>query len=315
MRLTPGLSLGILATAALGAALACQAQVAEAHGPISERPYVEPYVSQDISVRLESPGGGGLASYWYGGALYVEGRQGERYNVRVTNHSAARIEAVVTVDGRDVLTGELGDYRKQRGYVIEPYGSVTIEGYRQSLDYVAAFRFADIRGSYSSLRGTPQHVGVIGVAAFKEHVPRRWRREPQPVAPPRPYYEPYSYGGDGGGRAEASAPAADEATRAAPAQKSASAPYGGGGFAPPPRPNRLGTEYGETTWSSVREVSFKRDNPRRPDYLVTVYYDSRDGLRARGVPVDPPPPPTYYYPPYEPEPFPNNRFAPPPPRY
>jgi len=317
MRRPTRLTLGLLVTSTLGAAIACNAQVAEAHGPVVERPYVQPYVSQDISIALESPSSAGLASYWYSGALYVEGRMGERYNVRVTNHTAGRVEAVVTVDGRDVLTGDLGDYRKQRGYVIEPYGSVVIEGYRQSLDYVAAFRFADVRDSYSSLRGTPQHVGVVGVAVFKEHVPRRWGRAPQPVAPPRPYYEPY---GGGGGRAEARAAAADEAapssTPSAAARKSSRDAYGGdyGGYAPPPRQNRLGTEYGETTWSSVREVSFKRESNRRPDYLLTVYYDSREGLRARGVPVDPPPPPPVYYPPYDPQPFPDNRYAPPPPR-
>jgi hypothetical protein len=314
------LSLGLLVTTLAGA-FACNPQVAAAHEPISERPYDynynNNYVSQDISVELVSPSGG-LSSYWHQGVSYVEGRMGERYNIRLTNHSGARVEAVVTVDGRDVLSGDLGDYRKHRGYVLEPYASVTIEGFRQSLDYVAAFRFADVRSSYSSLRGTPQHVGVIGVATFKEQQARRWGRAPQPVAPPpRPYYEPY--GGARDERSRGDAPAAESAPQAsAPARKSSadeSVGYGGSAsFAPPPRGNRLGTEYGETTYSSVREVSFKRDNPRRPDGVITMYYDSREGLRARGVPVDPPPPPVYYNPPYNPQPFPDSRFAPPPPR-
>ena len=83
----------------------------------------------------------------------------------------------------------------------------------------------------------------------------------------------------------------------------------------PARSNRLGTEYGESTYSSVREVSFTRKHTRRPDSLITMYYDSLEGLRARGVPVDP-----VYYPPYNPtpQPFPNdgerhNQYAPPPP--
>jgi len=321
MRHGNSISLGLLVTTLAGA-FACNPQVAAAHEPISERPHpsydynYNNYVSQDISVSLVSPSGG-LNSYWHQGVAYVEGRMGERYNIRLTNHSSARIEAVVTVDGRDVLSGDLGDYRKHRGYVIEAYGSVTIEGFRQSLDHVAAFRFADVRSSYSSLRGTPQHVGVIGVAAFKEDQPRRWGRAPQPVAPPpRPYYEPY--GGAGDERSRGDAPAAESAPRAsAPARKSADESAGSGragsSFAPPPRGNRLGTEYGETTYSSVREVSFKRENQRRPSSVVTMYYDSREGLRARGVPVDPPPP-VYYNPPYDPQPFPDARFAPPPPR-
>jgi hypothetical protein len=70
------------------------------------------------------------------------------------NNSGERVEAVVTVDGRDVVSGELGNYKTQRGYVIEAYGSVVIEGFRQSLDQVAAFRFTDIGNSYSARRGS-----------------------------------------------------------------------------------------------------------------------------------------------------------------
>ena len=61
----------------------------------------------------------------------------------------------------------------------------------------------------------------------------------------------------------------------------------------------------------VTETRFERAEPQRPDALLAVYYDSREGLVARGVlpppvsalPIEP-----------EPEPFPvNGRFAPPPP--
>jgi hypothetical protein len=112
-----------------------------------------------------------VQTYWHGGSLYAAGQNGERYNLRVQNNTGERVEAVVTVDGRDVVSGELGNYKRQRGYVIEAYGSVVIEGFRQSLDQVAAFRFTDIGNSYSARRGSGQHVGVIGVAVFKEHQP------------------------------------------------------------------------------------------------------------------------------------------------
>ncbi|MEZ4384731.1 MAG: hypothetical protein R3A79_25605 [Nannocystaceae bacterium] len=315
LSMTLGLS---LSTLLVGAALAAP-QVAEAHKPHHVEPvYTPPAVGRDVSVSVESAGGYGLASYWHGGERYVEGRAGERYSIRLTNNTGGRVEAVVTVDGRDVVSGELGDYRGQRGYVLGPYESVTIEGYRQSLDYVAAFRFADIHHSYSALRGTPQHVGVIGVAVFEEAGRRRVAARPQPVQPrPYPrYYEPY------GG--------ADEAPAAPSAEASADYDYGYGGattsapgraskrssgsYAPAPsRPSHLGTQYGESTYSSVRETTFKRKNKRRPDSITKIYYDSHEGLRARGVPVDPP---HYHYapPPPSPEPFPQVGYAPPPPR-
>lgn len=332
-RLEKTTTLGLLSTLLMATAVfACGPGVAEAHRPWNDsghyhpQPRPQPIPAQEVSVSFESPAGGSIQTFWHDGSLYVAGQNGARYNLRLHNNTGARVEAVVTVDGRDVVSGQLGNYKSQRGYVIEAYGSVAIEGFRQSLDQVAAFRFTDIGNSYSARRGSPQHVGVIGVAVFKEYQPRpRPRPQPTPIAT-RPYYEPY--GGDAGGydykRAE-SAPAAESAAPAAPPQggvgRAAKSAYDRDdgayeGERSVARSNRLGTEYGETTYSSVREVSFTRKHARRPDSLLTVYYDSLDGLRARGVPVDPvyyPPPP-----PYPPQPFPDsgerhNQYAPPPP--
>lgn len=324
-------TVGLLTCLLLGGAVfACKAGVAEAHTPWTDSGrYMPPQPAQDVSVTLESPHGGSVQTYWYGGSLYAAGQNGARYNLRLQNNTGERVETVVTVDGRDVVSGELGNYKTQRGYVIEAYGSVVIEGFRQSLDQVAAFRFTDIGNSYSARRGSGQHVGVIGVAVFKEYQPR-WQRkhkDPVPLAQ-RPYYEPYGGGGydyRGGEASTSTTPAADAAAPPAPmggaASKSAAPHYeeDRGGYANemarPPRSARLGTEYGETTYSSVREVSFTRKHKRRPDAILTVYYDSLDGLRARGVPVDPP---TYYPPTPQPQPFPErdgryNQYAPPPP--
>jgi len=330
-RLEKTTTLGLLSTLLLGAAVfACGPAVADAHRPWNDSGHYhqpQPIPAQEVSVAFESPEGGIIHTYWHDGSMYVAGHNGGRYNLRLQNNTGERVEAVVTVDGRDVVSGQLGNYKTQRGYVIEPYGSVAIEGFRQSLQQVAAFRFTDIGNSYSARRGSGQHVGVIGVAVFKEHQPRfRPRPQPTPIAT-RPYYEPYD--GDAGGydykRAEpSSAPPADAAAPASPGRGGASRAKGAYDYddvaaesaIAPPRNNRLGTEYGESTYSAVREVSFTRKHSRRPDSLLTVYYDSLDGLRARGVAVDP----VYYapVPVYPPHPFPDNgerhnQYAPPPP--
>lgn len=333
-------TVGLLSTLLMGAAVfACSPGVAEAHRPWNDSGHYhqpQPIPAQDVSVTLESPSGGSIQTFWHDGSLYAAGQNGARYNLRVHNSTGERVEAVVSVDGRDVVSGQLGNYKSQRGYVIEPYGSVVIEGFRQSLDQVAAFRFTDIGNSYSARRGSGQHVGVIGVAVFKEYQPRFRRSPPQPVPiATRPYYEPY---GDAGGydykREEAgNAPGRAASEAPADAAPAPTSPARGGAHAKtaydaddaayerssarPARSNRLGTEYGESTYSSVREVSFTRKHKRRPDAILTIYYDSLDGLRARGVPVDP----VYYPPPqpYPPQPFPadgerHNQYAPPPPR-
>jgi hypothetical protein len=316
-----------LLTAGAGALVGFSAAKANAG-----KPHVAPgpgkrWPTTSVSVSIEDPYGRPFNDYWHGGSRYLAGELGERYVIRLTNNSAARVEAVVTVDGRDVVSGEVGNYAKHRGYVIDRWGSVTIDGFRQSMSQVASFRFGGVSESYSARMGTPQNVGVIGVAVFDERPPPRPRPRPRPLAPPprRDYRDDYDWWGADESAAPFPGSANKKQKRGGRSRGSASAEsapsadrsYGGGygGYsrpAPSPEPH-LGTEYGESRHSSAREVTFRRKS-KRPDALLTLYYDSLDGLRRRGVPVDPPPPP--YYPPYrEPEPWPDRRFAPPPPRY
>lgn len=304
---------------ALAAVFVAGAIAEPAHARRPRRAYASapatPAVRPLVSLSLEHPGGAGLPSYLHGGSLYFAGQQDERYDLRLTNNTGDRVEVVVTVDGRDVVSGELGNYKRQRGYVLDPWATVVIDGFRQSLDQVAAFRFSGLEHSYTGLRGTPQYAGVVGVAVFKEHKrsARRHRRAVAKAQPPPRYYEPY-YQGAGSTSAPTPFPesssrreraAADEA-EAAPV--SSSARSGDAFTAPATEPSRqLGTAYGESRHSAVQEVPFKRRKRRRPDAFLTVYYDSLEGLKARGVAMTPAPP-------AEPRPFPQSGFAPPPPR-
>jgi hypothetical protein len=246
----------------------------------------------DFTVQIESDDGT-LPTYTYRGYTYVEGRRGLRYSIRVSNSSGERVEAVVTVDGRDVITGRQGDYRHGRGYVIEPYGSVEIDGFRTSWSGVAAFRFTDVEDSYASRMGDDSDVGVIGVAVFREK-----RYEPLPI-----YYgdyDGYREGRLGSARGKA-APSA-----------SADAAGGYGAFEDERAQQGIGTGYGEDRYSPASQTTFERRS-RRPDARLAVYYDDHQGLVSRGVirRYDPPRPR-----PYEPNPFPRNSdpgFAPPPP--
>jgi hypothetical protein len=98
---------------------------------------------------------------------YVIGEQGQRYEIVIENHSNHRVEAVATVDGLDVMNGRSGNV-DNRGYVIEPYQTYRIDGFRQSQSRVAAFRFAKVADSYAAQTGSSRNVGVIGVAFFDE---------------------------------------------------------------------------------------------------------------------------------------------------
>ena len=69
------------------------------------------------------------------------GTYGDRYTIRVENRTGRRVEAVVTRRRPRRVSGRVGDYVGERGYLIDPYDQVMIEGFRQNFDEVAAFRF------------------------------------------------------------------------------------------------------------------------------------------------------------------------------
>jgi len=127
------------------------------------------------------------------------GDPGERYSLVIENDSDERFEIVTTVDGLDVLDGEDGSLEK-RGYLIGAYSSVSIDGFRQSEQLVAAFRLGNVARSYAASKGKARNVGVIGFAVFDErkpaalHVPRHRRQWPGKDTHQRRTAEPFPGG-------------------------------------------------------------------------------------------------------------------------
>ena len=57
---------------------------------------------------------------------------------------------------------------EQRGYIVEPFTSMVVEGWRTSEETVAAFRFSALEDSYAERTGRARNIGVVGVAFFRE---------------------------------------------------------------------------------------------------------------------------------------------------
>jgi hypothetical protein len=213
--------------------------------------------SQRPTFELLDDAGAALPSFLNAGGRFALGAQGERYRIRVTNPTDRRVEAVVSVDGLDAVDGRPATWSK-RGYIVSPHTSVVVDGWRTSLDTVAAFRFAPVPHSYAAMTGHDANVGVIGVAFFRE----------QPPPPPRPMV----------------------AHRAGPMPAPAATRGGadlsdGAGGAPAARPG-LGTQFGESHDSRVQEVEFRRAEAR-PMTVTELRYDDRQGLLARGIRLAP----------------------------
>jgi hypothetical protein len=152
--------------------------------------------------------------------------------------------------------------------------------------------------------GTPENVGVVGAAFFPERVRREPLAQPQPLAAPEPEY---SRRREASGSAQPQRSAAAESERSAD-RAEAKAMDGLGAAAAAPSVNNLGTEYGETRSSHVEEVRFVRASSDKPAYVTLLRYDNASGLTARGIELEP-----RHYSCREPDAFPRNRFAPPPP--
>ncbi len=127
-----------------------------------------------ISVGLKDQSGQFLPGLSVGDRWFVVGEEGRRYSIVVRNQSDLRLEVVLSVDGLDVIDGRAASVRK-RGYVIPARQTLVVEGFRQSTEAVAAFRFGPVRESYAQEKyHNTRNVGVIGVAVFNEEGTFPW---------------------------------------------------------------------------------------------------------------------------------------------
>ena len=120
-----------------------------------------------ITISVRDASGSPLEAVKSGDRTLVVGQAGQRYSIVLTNNTSHRFEAVGTVDGLDVINGKPGTF-DNRGYVLLPFATLEIEGFRTSTAQVAAFRFAAVADSYAAQTGSARNVGVIGMAFFSE---------------------------------------------------------------------------------------------------------------------------------------------------
>jgi hypothetical protein len=136
-----------------------------------------PRAESVISLGLKDPLGRFYPGVFIGGKWFVVGQQGRRYSIVLRNKTNLRLEIVLSVDGLDVLDGGKASTRKP-GYVIAPRSELKVDGFRQSTESVAAFRFGAVGESYSAEKyHSTRNVGVIGLAVFNEVGTNPWTEQ------------------------------------------------------------------------------------------------------------------------------------------
>lgn len=198
-----------------------------------------------------------LPEYDHRGTRWVAGIPGHRYAVRLTNTSGQRVLVVLSVDGVNAVSGQTAT-PSQAGYVLEPWETADIAGWRKSLDDIAQFVFTDLPDSYAARTGRADNVGVMGIAVFRE-------KQLAPVHAPPPVAPGASLGQARSGMGKAAAPASADRAMAAEAM-----------------PQRIGTGHGQREWAPVGQTSFDRASSR-PDQIRQLRYDDVAALAQLGV--------------------------------
>lgn len=209
---------------------------------------------------------------------YFQAFEGQNYSIVLRNNTGRRVGVLVAVDGLNVVNGEKSRLKSgEPMYVLGPWGSAEIAGWRTSLQQIRRFVFVDEEISYASRTGQANgDMGWIRVLAFEEKRP--WKG----ITPELRYDDEPRSGREkpgelDGDRARREAPEAQNAPRVAEPEagdRKAQQFHGGQQSFP-------GTGWGDRDYDPVRRVDF---TPSRnaTDHLV-LRYEYASGLRALGI--------------------------------
>jgi hypothetical protein len=186
---------------------------------------------------------------------YLEAINGQNYKIRVRNLKQRRIGLVVTVDGRNIISGQKSHLNStERMYILEPYGQAVFDGWRTDQNQVHRFFFTAAENSYAEAFGDKSAMGVIALAVFNEKPKKMVRKGLR------------SRLNNTVGDADKSS--ASEAEDSLAKSESRSAPQAGTGF-------------GEQTYSPVRLVQFQAN--RSPVEKYFYKYEWRDALCMKQI--------------------------------
>ena len=225
--------------------------------------------------------------YYQNGTTYIEGREGTKFSLRFKNNSWSKVLFVPTIDGLSVMDGKEGSF-DSRGYIVNAYDSLTIEGWRTSNESVAEFFFSSPKGSYAKKMNKGGNLGVIGGAVFTEKFNHHFTGPSSGTSGGLfqygnfPDYTVTTSSAIGTGVSTYTCKGSNATNSINTSCYSAA--------------SNLGTGFGQDKPSSVTTVSFNKEDS--PAAVFTIYYNTRQILEKLGI--------TFTKPIYiTPNPFPN----------
>ncbi|MEP6742459.1 MAG: hypothetical protein ABJB61_08160 [bacterium] len=132
-------------------------------------------------------GGRPLDEYYARSKSYVEAIQGAEYEVQIRNPLPYRVAVALSVDGLNTIDARRTTAWNANKWVIEPYGTISINGWQMSSERARRFYFTSEQDSYGAKLGQTSNLGVVSAVFFRELRPVPVPITPAP--PPRPYEE------------------------------------------------------------------------------------------------------------------------------
>lgn len=263
-----------------------------------------------LSVRVK---GKPVAEYSHEGRVFVEGKEGSKYSLRIKNDIPNRVKVVPSIDGINVISGKpaTGE-RDEIGYILSGYQSFDCDGYRLDNNSVASFKFVKSDQSYAkSEKGILGTTGVIGLRVWIEKeelktqiqivekiVEKHYDHYYPEYRPYWPYHRPYYW--DGGYWStinQQNQYSAGSSASSFQCSLNSSARVDNSGLgagtqsmgamncsmvADHGKQFQLGSTFGEKVESRITETTF---NPGHLICEMAIYYSTRDGLKSLGVDI------------------------------
>jgi len=103
--------------------------------------------------------------------IYIEGRSGSEYSIKIKNDNNVSVYAIISVDGISVIDG-LPASENSIGFLVEKKSFITVPGWIVSEKAAAKFKFSEVKNSYSETLDTnnTNNLGVIGCIVIAEKV-------------------------------------------------------------------------------------------------------------------------------------------------
>lgn len=194
------------------------------------------------------------------GATYIEAVRHAEYALRLTNRTGSRLAVALSVDGLNTIDAKTGSAARASKWVIDPWQSITIEGWQIGPDAARRFFFTSEDKSYGAWLGKTSNLGVIEAVAYREHLP-------PPPPPSQPVFE------------------REQKESGRPRSGESAAPRSAGKPAPMPAedldPGMAATGIGRKIDHRVTRVHLQLE--RRPAAHIRLRYEYRQQLVDLGV--------------------------------